>query len=193
MNKWLCVLVAMALIASLSVVMAQDDEKENQKEEDAAEKRAKIDEVAQEALDTLFSKSDGAKSLYEDAYGYAVFDNLKIAFGISGGGGSGVAVSKGSGARTYMKMGTGGIGLGLGGQKYQVVFFFETEKGFTSFVEKGWKAEAGARAAAGTEGASADTTFHNGMAIYQMNETGLMANADISGTKYWKNKKLNEE
>ena len=69
----------------------------------------------------------------------------------------------------------------------------ETDKAFTSFVEKGWKAEAGARAAAGTEGASADTTFSNGLAIYQMTEKGLMANADISGTKYWKNKKLNGE
>jgi hypothetical protein len=25
-----------------------------------------------------------------------------------------------------------------------------------------------------------------------MNEGGLMASADVSGTKYWKNKKLNE-
>lgn len=189
MKKWLCVLVAIALVASLSVVMAEEEKESSS----SADKRAKIDQVAQEALETLLSKSDGAKELDEKAYGYAVFDNLKIAFGISGGGGSGVAVAKGSGARTYMKMGTGGVGLGLGGQKYQVVFFFETEKAFTSFVEKGWKAEAGARAAAGTEGASADTTFHNGMAVYQMNETGLMANADISGTKYWKNKKLNAE
>jgi hypothetical protein len=35
-------------------------------------------------------------------------------------------------------------------------------------------------------------TFHNGLAIYKMNEAGLMASADVSGTKYWKNKKLNE-
>jgi lipid-binding SYLF domain-containing protein len=178
----------MALPGLVSVAVAEDEEKES----NAAEKRAKIDEVADEALEALFEKSDNAKKLYDQAYGYAVFDNLKIAFGISGGGGTGVAVNKASGQRTYMKMGTGGIGLGLGGQKYQVVFFFEKEGGFTSFVEKGWKAEAGARAAAGTEGASADTTFHDGMAIYQMTDKGLMANADISGTKYWKYKKLNE-
>ena len=190
MKKWLCVLAAVALMASLSAVMAEEEEK---KDTSAADKRAKIDEVAQEALDTLLGKSDSAKKLYDEAYGHAVFDNLKIAFVISGGGGSGVAVTKDSGARTYMKMGTGGVGLGLGGQKYQVVFFFETEKAFTSFVEKGWKAEAGARAAAGTEGAGVDTTFHDGLAIYQMTEAGLMANADISGTKYWKNKKLNAE
>jgi lipid-binding SYLF domain-containing protein len=190
MKKWLCVLVAVAVMASLSGVVADD---EKTKDSSSADKRAKIDQVAQEALDTVLDKSDGDNKLYESAYGYAVFDNLKIAIGISGGGGSGVAVTKGSGARTYMKMGTGGVGLGLGGQKYQVVFFFETEKAFTSFVEKGWKAEAGARAAAGTEGASADSSFHDGMAIYQITEAGLMASADVSGTKYWKNKKLNAE
>ena len=193
MKQWLCAILAMALMVTLSVAVAGDEDKGDKEEASASEKRAKIDEVAKEALAALLDKSDSATKNDGKCYGYAVFDNLKIAFGISGGGGSGVAVVKDSGARTYMKMGTGGVGLGLGGQKYQVVFFFETDKAFTSFVEKGWKAEAGARAAAGTEGASADTTFSNGLAIYQMTEKGLMANADISGTKYWKNKKLNGE
>jgi len=193
MKKWLCVLLAMALMASFSAVLADDDDKTDDEGGKPAEKRAKIDAVAKEALDTLLAKSDNATKLYGEAYGYAVFDNLKIAFGISGGGGSGVAVAKNSGARTYMKMGTGGVGLGLGGQKYQVVFLFANEAAFTSFVEKGWKAEAGARAAAGTEGANANTTFSNGLAVYQMTDKGLMASADISGTKYWKDKKLNAE
>jgi hypothetical protein len=29
------------------------------------------------------------------------------------------------------------------------------------------------------------------MATFMLNDTGLMASADIAGTKYWKNKKLN--
>jgi len=107
---------------------------------------------------------------------------FKIAFGISGGGGNGVAVNKGSGARTYMKMGTAGIGFGIGGQKYQVVFLFQDEKTFTKFVEKGWKADASAQAAAGTEGANATSGFVNGIAVYQITDKGLMASADIAGT-----------
>ena len=144
-----------------------------------------------EALDTVLDKSDGANKLYESAYGYAVFDNLKIAIGISGGGGSGVAVTKGSGARTYMKMGTGGVGLGLGGQKYQVVFLFETRAALDRFVKKGWQADVNANAAAGTRGANEAVSFNNGVAIFQLTYKGLMAQADISGTKYWKHKKLN--
>jgi lipid-binding SYLF domain-containing protein len=183
MKKWLCILAVIALVGSLAAFAGEDDK---------AEKRQKIDEMADEAIATLNGKSEGAKSLYDKAYGWAVFDNLKIAIGISGGGGSGVAAAKDGSERTYMKMGTGGIGLGLGGQKYQVIFYFETEQAFRSFVDKGWKAEAGAQAAAGTEGASAETSFHNGLAIYKMNEAGLMASADVSGTKYWKNDKLNK-
>ena len=189
MKRRICLLAALLLIL-VPVVLA--DEGEDDQKANAAERREKIDSMAQEALDQLFSESPGAKALYEKAHGWAVFDNLKIAFGVSGGAGSGVAVAKGSGERTYMKMGTGGIGLGLGGQKYQVIFLFENAKVFDNFVNKGWKAETGARAAAGTEGANVAATFSDGMAVYQITDKGLMASADISGTKYWKNKKLNK-
>jgi lipid-binding SYLF domain-containing protein len=155
-------------------------------------KRAKINEAAKEALDEVLAKSESAPELHAKAYGWAAFDNLKIAFGWSGGGGNGVAVNKSSGARTYMKMGTVGVGLGLGAQKYQVVFLFQDEKTFRNFVDKGWQADASAQASAGTAGVGAQAGFVNGIAIYQLTDKGLMASADIAGTKYWKNKKLNK-
>ncbi len=155
------------------------------------EKRGKIDAMADETLAEVLG-SERAKALYDSAVGYAVLDNLKIALLISGGGGKGVAVHKASGARTYMKMGTGGIGFGLGGQKYQVILMFEDDATFNNFVDNGWKADASAQAAAGTEGANVAVGFVGGIAIFQVTESGLMANADISGTRYWQYKKLNE-
>ena len=154
-------------------------------------KQAKIDAEAQASLDEVLAKNEKAAALLEGAYGWAAFDNLKIALGFSGGGGNGVAVNKSTGARTYMKMGTAGVGFGIGGQKYQVVFLFQDEKTFNNFVEKGWKADASAQAAAGTEGANATTGFVNGIAVYQLTDKGLMASADITGTKYWKDDELN--
>ncbi len=184
----LIVIAMLCLLGSVGPLAAEEDwESLNQ---DA--KRAKIDATAKEALDEVFNNSKNAKGLYDNSYGWAVFDNLKIAWGFSGGGGNGVAVNRKSGARTYMKMGTAGIGFGLGAQKYQVIFLFQDEKTFTNFVEKGWKADASAQAAAGTAGAGAQTGFVNGIAVYQMTDKGLMASADITGTKYWKNKKLNK-
>ena len=156
-----------------------------------AKKRIQIDRNAREALDRLFLKSDKAKRLYDGAAGYAVFDSTKVSLGITGGGGVGVAVDNQTGTRTYMKMGTAGLNLGVGAQVYQVVFLFEDAKTFDKFVNKGWEAGASANAVAGPAGANAKATFINGMAVYQMTRGGLMLQADISGTKYWKYKKLN--
>jgi lipid-binding SYLF domain-containing protein len=102
-----------------------------------------------------------------------------------------VAKVKETGDKTYMKMGTAGIGFGLGANKYQVIFLFQDSTTYDNFVNKGWQADAGATASAGTSAAEAKTNFVNGLAIYQMTEKGLMAHADIAGTKYWKNNKLN--
>jgi len=186
------VVFALMLILIAPAAFAQEEEESPEWKATKKEaKRQKIDETAKEALETVIEKGPKAKELYEQSVGHAVFDNLKIAFGVSGGGGVGVAVKKSDSTRTYMKMGTAGIGFGLGGQKYQIVFLFQDEKTFTSFVENGWQADASAKAAAGTAGANAKTGFINGIAIYQMTEAGLMAQADIAGTKYWKYGKLN--
>jgi len=159
----------------------------------AAEKRAEIDKVADEALAEVLKNGDKANDLYKQAAGWAVFDNMRITFILSGGGGSGVAVNKATGKRTYMKMGTGGLSVGIGAQKYQVIMFFETEARFNAFIQQGWQAEAGADAAAGQKGAGVGTTFVDGIAVYKITEKGLMASADISGTRYTLNKRLNQE
>jgi lipid-binding SYLF domain-containing protein len=194
MKRTLCFAVAVLLALAAPAALATETEEDGSdwKSTKKEGKRQKIDAMAKESLDTLFAEAEKSKALFDQAYGYAVFDNLKISLGVTGGGGVGVAVNKSSGARTYMKMGTGGLNLGLGGQKYQVVFLFQDAKTFNSFVEKGWKAEGSANAVAGTAGANAGANFTNGMAVYQLTEGGLMLQADISGTKYWKNKKLNE-
>jgi lipid-binding SYLF domain-containing protein len=194
MKRRLAGLLALVLLASLPIAFAQEEkakEKDAKDAKEATEKKAKIDQMAKETLAKLMKES-AAKALYEKAYGYAVFDNKKVAFLVSGGGGSGVAVQKGTGGRTYMKMGTGGVGVGLGYKQYQVVMLFENKETFTNFIEKGWKAESGASAAAGTAGAGVGTTFTNGIAVYQFTDKGLIAQADITGTKYWKDEDLNK-
>ncbi len=184
----LLAIIALTLPALPLLAGDESDDWQSLKKES---KRAKLDEMADEALHALFAENPKAKVLYESSYGWAVFDNLKLAFGFSGGGGNGVAAAKKSGKHTYMKMGTAGVGIGLGANKYQVIFLFQDARTFDNFVNKGWQADAGATAAAGTSAAEVKTDFVNGLAIYQMTEKGLMANADIAGTKYWKNKKLN--
>lgn len=185
-------IVAAAVVSGFTLSAASAWAQEDWKSLKREAKRMKIDETAQEALDTLLAKSPKAEMLLHHAYGWAVFDNLKLAFGFSGGGGNGVAVVKKTNERTYMKMGTAGVGLGLGANTYQVVFLFQDEQTFSTFVNNGWQADATASAVAGEAGAEAKTDFTNGLAVFQLTDKGLMLHADIAGTKYWKNKKLNK-
>ncbi len=183
----LCLAIVTAALLAPSA-HAQQDWKDLKREA----KREQLDEVANETLAFVLGESEKARLLYDNSYGWAAFDNLKIQFGLAGGGGRGVAVVKEPEDRTYMAMGSAGVGLGIGGQKYQVLFLFQDKVTFDRFVNEGWKAEASASATAGQDGVAAGSSFTNGMAYYQVTDKGLMAGADISGTKYWKDKKLNK-
>jgi hypothetical protein len=47
-----------------------------------------------------------------------------------------------------------------------------------------------AEAVAGQEGVAVRSSFIDGVAFYQITEKGLMAHADVSGTKFWVNDEL---
>ena len=71
-----CTAIALALTFSLETAEAKSK---------AQTKREKIDAVAKDALNVVLTNRAKAKELYDKAYGYAVFDNLKISFIVSGG------------------------------------------------------------------------------------------------------------
>lgn|SRR5690606_34370397 len=154
------------------------------------QRRQQIDTTAQKTLDELLNAQSQVRSLYDRAVGYAVFTVTKGGFIVSGGGGNGVAVNKATGHRTYMRMGTGGIGLGIGGQRYSLVMLFETEDRLSKFIAGGWDSSATAEVAAGQEGVAVRSSFIDGVAFYQITEKGLMAHADVTGTKFWVNDEL---
>lgn len=197
LRKTLAILGVILLMGGAIATMA-DNKKDDKDDSDASKaekreiKRDEIDAMAKEAIDRVLVESESAKTLHKKAVGYAVFDNMKFTLLLgSAGGGVGVAVDNATGKRTYMKMATGGPALGLGGQKYQVVFFFENANVLKNFVEKGYQAEAGMTAVGGTKGVNAEATFRDGLAYWVLSEGGLMVQADITGTKYWKYDKLN--
>jgi len=166
------------LVLTLSAAVAQDATP-------AAQRRQEIDSSAQATLDSLFKSNTNAKTLYDKAAGYAVFTATKAGFFISGGGGTGVVVNKETGKRTYMRMGLGGIGLGIGAQRYGLVMMFETTGHLDKFAAGGWDSSATAEAVAAKEGVAARSSFMDGIALFQVSEKGLMAQADVTGTKFW--------
>jgi lipid-binding SYLF domain-containing protein len=169
--------IAILLLFCCHVVAAQDDSK-------AAKDRAKIDSEATEVL-AAFRAMKGADALFNKAAGYAVFQVTKAGLGASGAGGEGVAVDKKSGARTYMRMGAAGVGLTFGVNRYDIVILFETPEKLAAFQKGGWDSAATAQAAAGSSGTEVGSTFFEGVAYFQIEKKGLMASADVSGTKFW--------
>lgn len=162
------------------------------KQQEIALKQKAIDARAMDALTELLTKNEDADALYDNAAGYAVFGAAKAGLILTGGGGNGVAVNKATNERVYMNMGTGGVGLGAGVQKFRLVMLFETDEALQKFVDGGWDSAVTAQAAAGKAGSNFASSFVNGVAIYQLTEKGLMAQADLTGTRFWVNDDLNE-
>lgn len=183
--------VALFVAVCLWVVAGLAGAQESETDVELEQRRLVIDTNAQRALDELLSSNEGAKGLYDAAAGYAAFAATKAGFLVTGGGGTGVVINKGTGNRVYMRMGTGGLGLGIGAQTYDLVVFFETEPVLSAFMGGGWDSSATAQAAAGQEGVTVTSSFIDGMAFYQLTDKGLMAVADVAGTRFWVAEKLN--
>jgi lipid-binding SYLF domain-containing protein len=182
--KFLPALAALLVLVGGQLAVAQEGDSK------AAKSRAEIDANSTEILQE-FRAMSGKQALFDKAAGYAVFKVTKGGFGASGAGGSGVAVDKAAGKRTYMHMGSAGVGLTFGVSRYDVVILFETTEKLAAFTKGGWDSSATASAAAGTAGADASSTFFNGVAYFQIGRKGLMASADVSGTKFWVDDDLN--
>jgi lipid-binding SYLF domain-containing protein len=183
MNIQRSLLLAAVLALSAGSAFAQPSAEVQQR-------RQEIDGNAQATLDKLMNDHAEVRDLFGKATGYAVFTVTKGGFIVSGGGGNGVAVDKATGQHTFMRMGTGGIGLGIGGQRYSLVMLFETTDRLNKFVAGGWDSSATAEAVAGKDGVAVQSSFFDGVAFYQITEKGLMAHADVSGTKFWVNDEL---
>ncbi|MGB6190209.1 MAG: hypothetical protein WBF70_16800 [Aeromonas molluscorum] len=159
----------------------------------AEQARSALDTMADTALVRLFNEQPSAKLLFDNAYGYAVFDSRKFSLMLSTNQGAGVAVSRQDNNRTYMKMFGGGLSAGLGGKFYQQVILFEDKARFDAFVHQGWEATSEVGAVAGEESAGLTAKYNGGMAIYQIGEKGLLLAASIAGSKYWLDDDLNKQ
>jgi lipid-binding SYLF domain-containing protein len=185
-RKFLTILISVAVLSISGTAMADKAEK----------KRQKILTMRQEVLVELFETRPQAKAEIDSAEGYAVFSNIGVQVLLIGvGGGRGVVHDNKSGIDTYMKMGTASVGIGLGVKDFRAVFIFHDRKALDSFINKGWdfSGEADAAARSGEKGGEIGegASFRKKVSVYQFTKNGLVLQASLHGTKYWKNKKLN--
>jgi lipid-binding SYLF domain-containing protein len=182
-------LVGASVLALLSATPGIAEDKQQQKmEKQKAEMRARADQ----ALQKLFKEVEGSKQLYDQAAGYAVINVTKAGFFVSGSGGSGVAVDRAAKQTTYMKMGSAGAGLSFGAEQFDMLFLFQTKDRLKEFISGGWDSTAAAKATAGKDSAGVASGFFDDQIVYTLSDKGLMASADVSGTKFWADEDLNK-
>ena len=161
-----------------------------------AERRVLVRDMETETLERLYKEAPATRNKIKNAAGYGTFANANVnLIFISAGGGYGVVVDNSTGQRTYMKMALGGIGLGLGAKDYRQVLIFNSKETLDKFTESGWEfgGHADAAAKAGESGGelSGEGAIGSDIEVYSMTESGLALQATVTGTKYWKDKKLN--
>lgn len=184
--------IALAILGAGNVGAAENEsQRDAEPGREVVEIRKEIDAASQEAIDQLVAENDRAEAQLKKSAGYAVFQATKAGLLVTGAGGAGVAVNRETGERTYMRMGAGGVGLGAGLQKYRLVMLFETADKLADFVDGGWDTATSAQAAAGKAGLNATSSFVDGIAVYHLTDKGLMAQADLTGTRFWASDRLN--
>jgi lipid-binding SYLF domain-containing protein len=172
----------------------QEDTKNHPKKE---EKRRAILSMKDKTLAQLYKTNPDAKAEVESAVGYAVFDatgiNVILLVGVKG---KGIAVENRSNKLTYMNMVRAGSGPGIGYKDYRMVFVFKNKSVFDRFTTVGMDAGASADATMklggqGKEAAYAKS-FNPDVKVYQITDKGLLLQANWGGTKFLKDKDLNE-
>jgi lipid-binding SYLF domain-containing protein len=184
-------LAATVALAALpgSVSAAMTEKEKNQA-------RAEVQNMADKVLAQLYKTQPSARNAISKAAGYAVFSNFGMKIFFAGGGkGDGLAVNNATKQKTYMKMLELQAGLGLGVKKFRLVWVFETQKGFDSFVNSGW--EFGGQATAAAKTGDQGDAYQGALSVspsvwvYQLTDEGLALELTAKGTKYYKNDDLN--
>lgn len=162
-----------------------------------SEQRAAIQKMEANTLERLYVANPDTRKEVAQSVGYAVFSSGSLSvIWVTGGYGHGVAHSNDSNRDTYMQMATAGVGLGIGAKDYNTVFVFHDRKAMEDFVTTGLDmsahGDAAAKVGAKGDAVSGAKDVLPGVNIYQMTDSGLLAQVMLQGTKYWRDDELND-
>jgi lipid-binding SYLF domain-containing protein len=162
----LCAVLTVAILCSVPMVAS-------------AESAQKISRDAQKALQTLYAKSESAKTLGEKAKAVLVFPAItKGGFIVGGQYGEGALIKSGKVAGYYSTI-QASYGLQAGIQKYAYAMFLMTDAA-VEYIDKsdGWEL--------GTGPTISTTTGQSDVYAFFFSQQGLMAGLGIQGTKITK-------
>lgn len=150
----------------------------------SAEGKAEIERDADVALAKAQVSDPSLSKVFRAAAGYAVFPTVgKGAVGVGGAYGKGVLYERGSPVG-YCDLSQATVGFQLGGQGYTEIIAFETPRAVEKFKQGNFNFDAQATAVALKSGAGANAKFTNDVAVFTMDESGLMYEASVGGQKF---------
>ncbi len=150
----------------------------------SVEGKVDIESEAAVALAQAQKADPTLADVFSTASGYAVFPTVgKGAIGVGGAYGKGVLYERGI-AVGYCDLSQASIGFQLGGQAYTEIIAFETKPAVQTFKEGNFRFDAQASAVALKSGAGANAKYTNGVAVFTMDEAGLMYEASVGGQKF---------
>lgn len=146
--------------------------------------RADIRENADRALETGRRADPSLGDFLSRAAGYAVFPTVgKGAVGVGGAYGKGILYQNGQQVG-YCDLSQGSLGFQLGGQAYTQIIAFETSDAVSHFKSGNFAFAAQATAVALRSGAGTNAKYQNNVAVFTMDEAGLMFEASVGGQKF---------
>ncbi|RPH93775.1 MAG: hypothetical protein EHM68_15215 [Lysobacterales bacterium] len=139
---------------------------------------------AQKAILEIKKVDPGIEAFFDHSAAYAVFPSVgKGGFVVGGAYGKGLVIANGR-VEGYTTLTQASVGLQLGGQKYSQFIFFKDDIALGNFKRGNLEFGATASAVAVTAGASADTSYDKGVAVFTHAAGGLMFEGSISGQKF---------
>jgi lipid-binding SYLF domain-containing protein len=148
------------------------------------EGKADIETDAARALAKAQRSDSSLVSIFNSSAGYAVFPSVgKGGMGVGGAYGKGVLFERGI-AVGYCDLTQASIGFQLGGQGYSEIIAFQTPQAVETFKQGNFRFDAQATAVALKSGAGANAKFANGVAVFTMDEAGLMYEASVGGQMF---------
>ena len=137
----------------------------------------------QKAIIEIKRVDPGIQAFFDHSAGYAVFPSVgKGGLVVGGAYGKGLVIADGKvEGRTTLTQAT--VGLQLGGQKYAQFIFFKDRVALENFKRGNLEFGAQASAVAATAGASADTSYDKGVAVFTNASGGLRVEGAIGGQK----------
>ena len=139
---------------------------------------------AQAAIATIKKTDPKIDKFFASSAGYVIFPTIdKAGFIVGGAGGDGVLFVGGKpvGKAT---LGQATIGAQIGGQAFSEIIFFENESSLSDFKKGNFALSAQTSAVALSSGKSANANYQNGVAVFTVAKTGLMAEATVGGQKF---------